>query len=123
MTTRGKHILVEFWGCRPENLRDEKQLINTLILAAQATGATIIGKLSQTFPGEGGVSAILMLSESHLSIHTYPEVGYSSMDCYTCGESCEPMLTVPIVQEGLGATRCYILELERGLGGQPRLRL
>ena len=66
-----------------------------------------------------GVAGVVLLAESHLSIHTWPEHGYAAVDVFTCGD-CVPHRAVPVLVEGLCAERAEVLSLERGVAGAPR---
>lgn len=123
MTTRGNHLVLEFWGCNPATLRDREALVALCRTAAEATGAHVVGSADHAFPGEGGVTVAILLAESHLTLHGYPEVGFAACDVFTCGLTCNPSRAVPVLLEGLKALDTFRLELERGLGGSPRLKV
>ena len=82
--TVGAHVLADFWGCQFEKLDDAELLINSLRQAAKSAKMTILGEESYKFTPQG-FTGLLLLSESHISIHTYPERGYAAIDVYTCG--------------------------------------
>ncbi|HEX3043782.1 MAG TPA: adenosylmethionine decarboxylase [Bacillota bacterium] len=82
--TVGAHVLADFWGCQFEKLDDAKLLMDTLRHAAKSAKMTILGEESYKFTPQG-FTGLLLLSESHISIHTYPERGYAAIDVYTCG--------------------------------------
>jgi S-adenosylmethionine decarboxylase len=82
--TVGAHVLADFWGCQFEKLDDAKLLMDTLRQAAKNAKMTILGEESYKFTPQG-FTGLLLLSESHISIHTYPERGYAAIDVYTCG--------------------------------------
>ncbi|GEM_PF-745001 len=83
---QGRHMMASFMGCSPEALLNAAALLGNFSAAANATGATVLDTCSYVFPN-GGVTAILLLSESHASIHTYPETGACFVDLFTCGET------------------------------------
>jgi S-adenosylmethionine decarboxylase proenzyme len=113
LDTFGRHLLVELHGCCTDKL-DDKQTIETLMTrAARAAGATVVGTLFHTFAPQG-VSGVVVVEESHLSIHTWPEHRYAAVDMFTCGE-CEPDRARDVLAEGLEARRAEILLIERGL--------
>jgi len=80
----GKHFLLNLHGCPSNLLNDEQFLINLIENAAIASGATVLKTVSHKFDPQG-ITAICLLSESHISIHTYPELGRCYSDIYTCG--------------------------------------
>jgi S-adenosylmethionine decarboxylase len=82
--TVGAHVLADFWGCQFEKLNDAQFLIGCLRQAAKNAKMTILGEESFKFEPQG-FTGILLLSESHISIHTYPERGFAAIDVYTCG--------------------------------------
>ena len=82
--TVGAHVLADFWGCQFEKLNDAQFLMNSLRQAAQNAQMTILGERSHKFEPQG-FTGLLLLSESHISIHTYPERGYAAIDVFTCG--------------------------------------
>ncbi|MCL6588455.1 MAG: adenosylmethionine decarboxylase [Firmicutes bacterium] len=82
--TVGAHVLADFWGCQFEKLDDAKLLMETLRQAAKSAKMTVLGEESYKFNPQG-FTGLLLLSESHISIHTYPERGYAAIDVYTCG--------------------------------------
>ncbi len=82
--TVGAHVLADFWGCQFEKLNDAQYLMECLRKAAQSANMTILGEESFKFEPQG-FTGLLLLSESHISIHTYPERGYAAIDVFTCG--------------------------------------
>ena len=89
MATNGRHLLVDYWNCDAEKLNDEVALVELLSRSAQAAGANVMSVHSHRFPGQG-VTAVAILSESHISIHTWPGSRYAGVDFYTCG-NCDPL--------------------------------
>lgn len=81
----GTHGLLDAYGCPPEVLRDAARLENVLREAASAAGATVLHAHFHTFGGAGGVSGVLLLAESHISVHTWPEHGFAALDVFVCG--------------------------------------
>lgn len=85
----GQHMLVEFYNCNPETLDDVAGIEKHMNAAALACGATIVQSTFHRFE-PWGVSGVVVISESHLAIHTWPEYGYASVDLYTCGDEIQP---------------------------------
>ena len=98
----GRHLLLTLRDCSPEVLNDELKLRELTMQAAQATGATVLEICSHRFAPQG-VTALAVLAESHASLHTYPESNLVFWDCFTCGTTCDPELSVPILVEALKA--------------------
>jgi S-adenosylmethionine decarboxylase len=83
----GKHFFASYLECDEEALRNIDNLINAMDNAVTSSGATILNKCSHTFPPTG-LTLVYLLSESHASIHTYPEFNACFIDLFTCGDSC-----------------------------------
>ncbi|WP_051255689.1 adenosylmethionine decarboxylase [Conchiformibius kuhniae] len=81
-----RHGLLDAYGCPPDLLRDASALQTVLQTAAQAAGATVLWAHFHTFGGAGGVTGVLLLAESHISIHTWPEHGFAAADVFVCGQ-------------------------------------
>lgn len=84
---RGKHLVAQYLDCDAEALSDEHALMDVMLAAVQKCGAQVLGSIHHVFPGHG-LTMTIMLSESHASIHTYPEHGKCFVDLFTCGDSC-----------------------------------
>jgi len=108
----GRHLVVDYWDCDGGILNDEPKLMRLLTKAANAAGATVISSHSHCFEHQG-ITAIAILSESHISIHTWPEARYAGVDLYTCG-GCDPLLAHKVLDEALSAGRAEFVELARG---------
>ena len=83
---QSKHLLLELYRCDCEKLNDESFLRCTLNRAAKLANATVLNLISNKFEPQG-VTAIALLAESHISIHTWPESNYSAVDIFTCGQN------------------------------------
>lgn len=79
----GKHAIIDLSGCDPEIIRSRGQILAILKQAAHVAAVTVVGQVEHYFSPEG-YSAVLVLEESHLSIHTWPEHHYVSLDLYSC---------------------------------------
>ena len=88
---QSKHLLLELYRCNYEKLNDESFLRCTLNKAAKLANATVLDLISNKFEPQG-VTAIALLAESHISIHTWPESNYSAVDIFTCGNKMMPEL-------------------------------
>jgi S-adenosylmethionine decarboxylase proenzyme len=109
----GRHLLVEFYGCQPETLDSVAVIETHMNAAALACGATIVQSTFHRFE-PWGVSGVVVISESHLAIHTWPEYGYASVDLYTCGGHIEPLAAYEHLRLMLGAQQAEIQQLQRG---------
>jgi S-adenosylmethionine decarboxylase len=110
----GGHLLLDMWGAR--NLTDPKIIADTLSAAARASGATILHSHFHQFGENGGVSGVLVLAESHISIHTWPERDFAAIDIFMCG-ACDPRKAVPILEDGFRPADTKLSEQRRGLTG------
>lgn len=114
MDALGKHLLLELKDCNRKRLSDLDFLKGTLLSAARESGAIILGESFHSFLPYGGVSGVVIIAESHLSIHTWPEYGYAAVDIFTCGNSLHPQRAVDLLVKELQARDSSILELMRG---------
>ena len=89
----GRHLLVEFTGCDPSRLDEVPAIENAMTHAAQAAGATVIETSFHHF-SPIGVSGVVVIQESHLAIHTWPEHGYAAVDLFTCGDKVDPWIAL-----------------------------
>lgn len=105
------HMIADFNSCEPSLLNDKLFIQKTLEQAALSGGYTILKSMSHQFKPQG-VTALLMLTESHLSIHTWPETGFAAVDLFTCGEN-RPDAAVKYIQEQLQCQQSDIVLLER----------
>jgi len=111
--TLGRHILVEYYNCDPEVLRDPEVIENYMNEAAERCGATIVQSCFHHF-NPWGVSGAVIISESHLTIHTWPEYGYAAVDLFTCGEI-NPWAGFDYLEEKLASERSESTEIPRGM--------
>jgi S-adenosylmethionine decarboxylase len=110
----GTHLIVDLWDAT--NLDDPAHIDSVLREAAIETGATILHGHFHHFSPNGGVSGVLVLAESHVSIHTWPERAYAALDIFVCG-ICNPYKAVPILKKGFEPGRVQLAEHKRGLIG------
>ena len=118
MKSLGKHILLEFFDCNAEILNSKKQVGNILRQAAEVAQAHIVGDFFHEFSPHG-ISGILVISESHFSIHTWPEYSYAAVDLFSCGDSLNMKEAVDYIKESLKAQKTSILEVKRGVLDLP----
>jgi S-adenosylmethionine decarboxylase proenzyme len=112
MVTRGTHLLIECLGCDRTVLDDAEALSRALRAAADAMDATVVGAMFHRFAPQG-VTGVLLLSESHISVHTWPERGYAALDLFTCGTG-DPARALAVLERALGAARVAVLRVARG---------
>jgi S-adenosylmethionine decarboxylase len=108
----GSHILVDLWGAK--NLDNQEFIDQTLNHAAEVAGATVLSSDLHQFSSSGGVSGVLILAESHISIHTWPEKEFAAIDIFMCGK-CDPYKAVAVLKEYFSPTSIQINDQKRGL--------
>lgn len=114
METLGRHVISELWGCEFEKLNNLEQIERIFVEAALRSGAEVREVAFHKFAPQG-VSGVVIISESHLTIHSFPEHGYASIDVYTCGEL-DPNIAAHYIAAALGAETQEIVEVPRGMG-------
>lgn len=113
MKSLGRHILVEFYNCNKKKLNDLKFVEDAMIGAAETAKATIVQDVFHKFSPHG-ISGVIVIAESHLAIHTWPEYGYAAVDLFTCGEKTNPWDAFYYLSEKFEAKIKTTLELKRG---------
>ena len=113
MKSLGKHLLVEFYGCNKKKLNDLKFIEEAMTEAAKESKSTIVQVVFHKFSPHG-VSGVVVIAESHLAIHTWPEHGYAAIDLFTCGEKTNPWAAFYYLSDKLEAKIRTTLELSRG---------
>ena len=113
MKSLGRHILVEFHGCSSEILNDVPRIESSMVNAAKESGATIISSVFHHF-SPFGVSGVVVIQESHLAIHTWPEYRYAAVDLFTCGDSVNPWTSYKLLKSAFQAEHGSAVEINRG---------
>lgn len=116
MEALGKHILAEFYGCDFTSINDEAFIEELFLRVAKDAGATIVNWNFHKFSPHG-VSGAVVIAESHLTIHTWPEYGYCAVDIFTCGDRINNKLCLKELEAGLSATSTSVVEMNRGIIG------
>ena len=114
MNALGKQLLLELKGCDKEVINDLSFLRGVMLAAANEAGATVLGESFHQF-NPHGISGAVIIAESHLFIHTWPEYGYAAVDIFTCGDSVQPGRAAEILIRKLGAKDHSIITIQRGL--------
>ena len=112
----GCQLVAELYGCDAGLLDDLDAITRLMLEAASASGATIVGHRIHRFSPHG-VSGVVIITESHLTIHTWPEYGYAAVDIFTCGVTVQPMIAVEQLREALRAESFKVTAIPRGLPG------
>jgi len=109
----GTHLLIEFYNCDREILNDEKTITKLFVEAARKAKATVVEQVFHKF-NPHGVSGVVVISESHLAVHTWPEYGYAAVDVFTCGTEIDPWVAQKYIAEGLKSENSTAIEMKRG---------
>ena len=112
LTHQSKHLLLELYRCNYEKLNDESFLRCTLNRASKLAKATVLNLISNKFEPQG-VTAIALIAESHISIHTWPESNYSAVDIFTCGQNMLPELACQYLIEACKAEEHFLRVIVR----------
>src|SRR5690554_8003446 len=113
----GRHILCEAYGCDAQVLNDLDAVQRIMVDAAIVSGAEVREVAFHHF-SPYGVSGVVVISESHLAIHTWPEYGYAAVDVYTCGDRVNPWDAYDYLVKQFGAGRVTATEMRRGIFNQ-----
>ncbi|MFN8848035.1 MAG: polyamine aminopropyltransferase [Bdellovibrionales bacterium] len=113
MNALGRHILVEFTDCNSDILNDVDKVEKSMVEAAKTAGATVINSTFHHF-SPWGISGVVVIQESHLAIHTWPEFGYAAVDLFTCGETVNPWVSFEHLKKAFKSNKYSALEMNRG---------
>ncbi len=113
MESLGRHVLVEFYECSSDILNDVSIIENHMVDAAKEAGATVINSTFHHF-SPFGVSGVVVIQESHLAIHTWPEYRYAAVDLFTCGEPVDPWVSYNYLKNAFKAGHGSSMEIRRG---------
>lgn len=119
MENLGRHVILEYYGIERERLDDEAFIEELFVEAVRRMRATIVSVHFHRF-NPHGVSGAVVISESHLTIHTWPEYGYAAVDVFTCGTVVDPWLAHECFKEGFRPDRESFVELKRGCFDVPK---
>lgn len=114
MHALGTHLLVELRDCNPEILKDLSRVKEALVSAAKEAKATIVDVSFHEF-NPFGISGMVVIAESHLSIHTWPEYGYAAVDIFTCGDIIKPEIAAYYLIGQFESKTPSIVEMKRGI--------
>jgi len=109
----GNHLLVELYDCDSYKLNDLPKLESILEEAVKVSGATALKTSFHQFAPQG-VSGVIIIAESHFTIHTWPEYGYAALDIFTCGDSINSKKALDYIEKGLKVKTVSVTEMKRG---------
>ena len=113
MKALGRHILAEFFECDTDILKDTHLIETKMNNAANECGATVVQSCFHTF-NPYGVSGVIVISESHLAIHTWPEYNYAAVDIFTCGDTVDPWDACNFLKIAFKSKEVDVVEINRG---------
>lgn len=116
MKTRslGRHLLIEYYGCAEAVINDRNMIREAMIEAARRANATIVTDAFHNF-NPHGISGVVVIAESHIAIHTWPEYRCASVDIFSCGEKMNPDVIEAFLLDVFRAERSERAEFERGI--------
>ncbi|MCL5780489.1 S-adenosylmethionine decarboxylase [Desulforamulus profundi] len=117
----GVQLLAEIWECDQGILNDVKAIEEIMVNAARKADAEIREVVFHRFEPQG-VSGVVVISESHLTIHTWPELAYAAVDIFTCGDRVDPWVALESITQELNAEDANVMEISRGMKNLKRLR-
>lgn len=118
----GRHVLAEFFECDSNVLNSLEKIEKLMVDAALECGATVVQKCFHMF-NPCGVSGVVIISESHLAIHTWPELGYAAVDLFTCGDKCDPKISYEFLRKAFNSKTASYTELERGILDKSKMKV
>jgi S-adenosylmethionine decarboxylase len=110
----GRHLLLELFDCDSEAITSLESVKGALVEAAKRAHATIVDVVFHEF-NPFGISGVVVIAESHLSIHTWPEYRYAAVDIFSCGDVLQPEVAANYLVEQFAAERTSVVELQRGM--------
>ena len=110
----GRHLLLEMFDCDPDAINNLEAVKGALVEAAKRAQATIVDVVFHEF-NPFGISGVVVIAESHLSIHTWPEYRYAAVDIFSCGDVLQPEVAANYLVEQFAAERTSIVEMQRGM--------
>ncbi|OIP97366.1 MAG: S-adenosylmethionine decarboxylase proenzyme [Syntrophobacteraceae bacterium CG2_30_61_12] len=122
MKSLGKHLIVELYDCDRVRINDVAQVERILVEAVKLSKATIIQPVFHQFSPHG-VSGVVVIAESHFTIHTWPEYGYCAVDIFTCGDLIDADLALHFLKEQFEAKNLSVVDIKRGVLDIPSLEL
>lgn len=122
MYALGTHLLVELKDCNPSILQSLEEVRDALVSAAKEAKATIIDISFHEF-SPFGISGMVVIAESHLSIHTWPEYGYAAVDIFTCGDIIKPDKAAAYLIKRFESKNPSVVEMKRGILSHEDIKL
>jgi len=118
MKSLGNHLIIEMYDCDPKIINDHALVEEIMVEASNISGAHVVNQVFHKF-NPHGVSGVVVISESHLSIHTWPEYGYCALDVFTCGDLIDNKKAVDYLKHMFKAKSISVVEMKRGVLDLP----
>lgn len=112
LTSVGVHLIAEFWGCK--NDKSSKEFEKILLDAAKAAKSTALKTYVHEFSPQG-MTGVVVLSESHISFHSWPELKYLALDIFTCGKKSRPYKALEFIKKEIKPEQVHVMEIKRGV--------
>lgn len=122
MHALGTHLIVEMWECNADILKDLDKVRDAMVSAAKEAKATVVEVAFHEF-NPFGISGMVVIAESHLSIHTWPEYGYAAVDIFTCGDLIKPEVAADFLVEQFECGKVDKKVFSRGIPSSDDLTL
>ena len=122
MYALGRHLLVELNDCNPAILMSLREVTDAMVSAAKESKATIVDVSFHEF-NPFGLSGMVVIAESHLAIHTWPEYNYAAVDIFTCGDLIQPEVAARYLIERFGCKNHSMVEIKRGILSKGSVKL
>lgn len=119
MKNIGRHVIAELQDCNKDILDDEVKVEEIMVAAANKAKATVLKTYFHKF-SPVGVTGVVVLAESHISIHSWPELGYAAIDVFTCGKVLKPQVAIDHLIKKLKCKNPMITEMKRGIIGNGK---
>jgi len=114
MKALGRQILVEYYDCDTDIINDVEAVESIMLAGTKASRASIISHNFHKFSPHG-VSGTIVIAESHVAVHTWPEYGYAAVDIFTCGDTIDPWIIQEHLKKAFQSANVSSMELKRGL--------
>ena len=110
----GKHVIAEFYDCDRDLINDQEFIEEILLRSAEIAGATIVAPVFHKF-SPYGISGVVVVAESHFTIHTWPEYGYCAVDIFTCGDLIDNHKALTFLKDSVRSKNISVSEINRGV--------
>ncbi len=114
----GNHLIVEMYDCNTDLINDAQGVEKSLVEAVEISGANIVQAVVHEF-NPHGVSGVVVIEESHFSVHTWPEYGYCALDIFTCGDEIDYYSALQYLKKEFEAQNLSVTEMKRGMLDLP----